>query len=71
MMSITNHLGQTPRYINSKEAEKLLGLKPNTLRSWRCRRIGPPYYKVGRNVMYCYYELLEWLKARKHTPLLH
>jgi predicted site-specific integrase-resolvase len=34
--------------LNQKEAAPLLGVSPATLRSWRCRGIGPVYVKMAR-----------------------
>jgi predicted DNA-binding transcriptional regulator AlpA len=43
--------GQTPAYpgrlLNDNEAAEQLGVSPATLRSWRCRGIGPNYVKMG------------------------
>jgi Helix-turn-helix domain len=33
-----------------RAAAALLGVAPATLRSWRCRGIGPDYIKMGRGV---------------------
>ncbi len=34
--------------VDDKEAAKRLGMRPPTLRSWRCRGVGPVYIKLGR-----------------------
>jgi hypothetical protein len=33
--------------LNDSEAAKRLGVSPATLRSWRCRGIGPCFIKMG------------------------
>ena len=33
--------------LTDKQAAPLLGVEPATLRSWRCRGIGPTYLKLG------------------------
>jgi hypothetical protein len=33
--------------LTDKQAAPLLGVEPATLRSWRCRGIGPVYVKLG------------------------
>jgi hypothetical protein len=33
--------------LTDKQAAPLLGVEPATLRSWRCRGIGPAYVKLG------------------------
>ena len=35
------------RLLNDKEAAQKLGVTPATLRSWRCRGIGPSFVKMG------------------------
>jgi hypothetical protein len=36
--------------LNDKQAAKILGVKPSTMRIWRCRGIGPSYHKLGNGV---------------------
>lgn len=31
------------RHLTGREVAKILGVKPNTIRAWRCRGQGPPY----------------------------
>jgi hypothetical protein len=33
--------------LNDEQAARRLGVSPATLRSWRCREIGPPFVKLG------------------------
>jgi predicted DNA-binding transcriptional regulator AlpA len=33
--------------LTDKQVAPLLGLKDSTLRSWRCRGVGPTYVKLG------------------------
>ena len=48
------------------QAAIFLGLKPNTLATWRLRRCGPPYRKMGaRLVRYDRAELLAWVQKRE------
>ena len=42
------------------EAARYLGVSPNTLRSWRCQKIGPVYHKSGRAVRYSKADLDIW-----------
>jgi hypothetical protein len=42
MSSTTNN-----NLLADKQAAPLLGVEPATLRSWRCRGIGPTYVKLG------------------------
>jgi hypothetical protein len=54
--------------LDEKESAKLLGLAVQTLRNWRCNRKAPPYYKIGRRVLYDRQALLEYREAKKITP---
>jgi len=53
------------RLLTDKEAATFLGLKPNTLATWRCSsRYGLPFVKVGKAVRYRMADLEKWLAAR-------
>lgn len=57
-----------PEMLSEQEAAPLLGVKPQTLRKWRCRPPrdgGPPYYRVGRLVRYDPAELEKWKWKRR------
>jgi hypothetical protein len=41
MNATSNNKNQPMPLLNDKEAAVLLGVAPATLRSWRCRGIGP------------------------------
>jgi hypothetical protein len=55
-------LGQI--YVNESQAAKRLGQAIKTLQSWRFRRCGPPYAKLGRSVRYDVRELDAWVAAQ-------
>jgi DNA-binding transcriptional MerR regulator len=55
-------------FYRESEAAKELGLSPNTLRIWRKRGKGPPYYKVGKKVIYTSGDLAKWLNDRRVDP---
>ena len=46
--------------LNEKQAAQLLGTTPGTLRTYRTRRTGPPYTKVGAAVRYERLALLKY-----------
>ena len=48
-------------------AAEYLGVKPRTLEKWRRVGGGPPFFKLGRVVVYDLSELEAWLAARKRT----
>lgn len=53
----------------SDAAAALLGLKPQTLRAWRLRGVGPTYVRVGTGrrgrVFYREEDLVAWLTPRR------
>ena len=55
--------------LTNVEAAKLLGLKPITLATWRMRKSGPPYVRVGRRaVRYLESDLLAFIATNKVMP---
>jgi excisionase family DNA binding protein len=57
-----------PNMLTTEQAADYLGVKPETLGVWRCRRrYSIPYVKVGRNVRYRKADLDRFLRSRtKH-----
>jgi Helix-turn-helix domain len=45
--AINSNTSPSSWLIDDKQAAVLLGVAPATLRSWRCRGIGPAYVKLG------------------------
>ena len=63
-------LGQK-KLLNSKEVEKLYGIKSHTLDCWRCDRKGPEFHKTGGLALYSHGQINEYLnKTRKKTSVL-
>ena len=57
--------------LNEKEAAAYIGLAPATLRTWRCREIGPAYHRVSRGpngIKYAVGDLDAYLAASRHVP---
>jgi len=56
--------------INDKAAAVRLGLSPPTLRSWRCRGVGPVYIKLGHGkraaVRYDLRDLAQFIEQGRH-----
>ena len=49
-----------------EQAGKYLGVSPDTLSIWRCRkRYGLPFYKMGRLVQYLGRDLREFVESRR------
>lgn len=59
-----------PISVREDIASLMIGIDEETLRSWRKLRIGPPYRKPGRVVLYLVEELREWVRSAP-APLAH
>ena len=59
--------------LNDAEAAKLLCVSTATLRSWRCRGIGPPYIKMGNGakapVRYSESDIEQYIAQCRQTPV--
>lgn len=52
--------------LNPAQAADLLGVKRETLRAWRHRGEGPPFYRVTRStVWYLRADVVAWLSSRR------
>jgi len=55
--------------LTPEQVAEILGVKPTTVQTWRARRVGPPYIRVGhRTVRYSAAALQEWLESREQRP---
>lgn len=50
--------------LRTDEVAAILRIHVKTLRSWRVRKTGPPYLKIGNIILYSRKSLEEWLKKR-------
>jgi predicted DNA-binding transcriptional regulator AlpA len=61
----------TTNLITSPEAAKHLGVKPQTIRTWRLKGIGPRYIRTGMafnaRVLYRREDIEAWLEKRSYT----
>lgn len=55
----------TSRLLTEAETAFLLGVKRQTLRSWRHQALGPPYVKVVGAVRYLQTDLEEYLRRSR------
>lgn len=39
-------------FITAAQVAEIFGVREGTVRRWRQRNTGPPYYKVGRSIRY-------------------
>ena len=55
--------------LNTREAAKYLGMNESTLRSWRCKGIGPAFYTMSlRKVVYAEADLEAYKSERRCEP---
>lgn len=55
-------------WLTAGEAASVLNLAERTLRRWRAKGEGPPYFVHDRTIRYRYDRLLQWCEARHHRP---
>jgi predicted site-specific integrase-resolvase len=54
------------KLLTAEQVAQVLGVKPDTLAAWRCRRTVPlPFVKVGKRVMYDEDDLAEFINRNK------
>ncbi len=49
--------------IVTREAAKMIGRTESALKVWRINGFGPPFFKLGKGVMYDHAELVKWLEV--------
>ena len=54
--------------LNDVQASEFLGLKPQTLRNWRCQSRGPAYSKLGRRCIYAVRDLENYREKNRIDP---
>jgi predicted DNA-binding transcriptional regulator AlpA len=60
------------KLITTKEAADMMGVKPSTLRGWRCANTGPRFTRLTkRSVMYAQADLERYIAERTFTPSVH
>ena len=59
------------QYFNTRQAATFIGMKPQTLREWRCAGNGPTYFRLGSPLkgrcLYKLTDLEEWLALRAYA----
>ena len=53
------------RLLMSAETARRIRVTPTTLKAWRHRRQGPPFYRYGRRVVYRASEVDAWVRAHR------
>lgn len=64
---MTNLFEQNLNYVLGDEELNLIGDREK-LAQWRHKKIGPPYYKLGRKVIYRGADLNAWAEAQRVDP---
>jgi len=60
---------QSRRKLGAKQAAHALGVSLKTLATWRRLKLGPPFFKVSRNLcLYDEEELDRWLQKTRVDP---
>jgi hypothetical protein len=54
--------------MEGEAAAKFLGVATSTMTTWRYRKFGPAYFKVGRLVYYRPADLMAWLQSQRRDP---
>jgi hypothetical protein len=60
-------LSTIPR-VSEKAAAKALGAKPQTMRAWRHRGVGPAYLKLAGKIMYRLDDLKKFIEQSRIVP---
>lgn len=47
--------------ITEKEVSSVIGISQGLLKTWRNKKVGPRYYKLGRRVLYDRIDVLDWM----------
>ncbi len=54
-----------PKRLSTKQASEFTGRPEKTLRNWRWRKIGPPYFQQGNRCVYDLADLQKYMQARR------
>jgi excisionase family DNA binding protein len=59
---------ELPELLTTDQAAKYLGLRPQTLREWRMKKIHLPYVQVGWKIKYRATDIREWMEKQTVRP---
>jgi len=55
--------------LTTQQVADMLGVKPETLRGWRCAKTGPPFIRITkRSVKYDQKDIEKYISDRRFTP---
>jgi excisionase family DNA binding protein len=55
-------------WLTTPEVAELLRVTVRTIHDWRQQRIGPPAYRIGRQLLWKRREVEEWVERQKDAP---
>jgi predicted DNA-binding transcriptional regulator AlpA len=56
--------------LTTQQAADMMGVKPPTLRAWRCAKTGPPFVRLNaRSVKYDEKDIEKYISERRFAPL--
>ena len=61
-------MDEPAEWIDDHELARRTPIARASWQTWRCRGMGPPYYKAGRRCLYKWREVLQWLEANRVDP---
>jgi hypothetical protein len=57
--------------LTTQQVADMLGVKPSTLRAWRCAKTGPPFTRLTKqSVKYDERDIQKFVAERRTTPLV-
>lgn len=62
-------MNSLPGYWDEKEVARRIGKSERTLALWRQQRVGPPWTKLGKSVLYREEAVWEWLRSQEQQPV--
>ncbi len=62
---------QVIEYLTTEEVGRLLRCSPSALRTWRFKRVGPPWMTTGRKVLYKRSDIDGWMETQYVPDQLH
>jgi predicted DNA-binding transcriptional regulator AlpA len=61
--------GGNMQLLTTQQVADMLGVKPSTLRNWRCAKTGPPFIRITkRSVKYAQADIDRYVAERTVTP---
>ncbi|MGH6855175.1 MAG: helix-turn-helix transcriptional regulator [Aestuariivirga sp.] len=54
----------TPEFLTAAQVSQMTGFSQKALETYRSKRIGPPFLKVGKSVRYRAADVRAWIEAR-------